>query len=660
MKSSRLASVKLESRARMIWRNLNHAGADVRRLILFRIENVRASSRRLLQFFTATFAAAALHAAPEWEAPTSLAVSSDGSQLFVACAKSKHVQVLNAADLSRRGEIVVNGEPSGLALSRDGRVLYVTCAAPVSTLEIMDVTTGQRSASIALGHTSLAPALSPDERTLFVCNRFSGNVSIVDVRSRKETARIPVEREPVGVAVTPDGKRLLVANHLHAGRSDVTNVAARISVIDIAKRRVTKVIALPSGSGLLRDIRVSPDGRHAVVTHLLARYLLPTTQVERGWMNANAITILDLTSMEVLNTVMLDNVESGAANPWACGWTADGTTLFVTHAGTHEVSLISWPGLIAKLGALPVAAREQPAFGYAITARTRSEVASDFTFLTGLRERIPLRGKGPRAAVASGTRLFVASYFSDDLEVIDLQHSKHTGRITTRLSPDRPMSVTQRGEMFFNDATLCLQGWQSCASCHSEDARVDALNWDLLNDGIGNPKNSKSLLYSHRTPPVMSTGVRESAETAVRSGIRHIFFTKPSDNVADAIDAWLKTLQPIPNPHLVQGKLSATAQRGEKIFRRADTGCATCHSGAVLTDLREYDVGTASGNEKPATAFDTPTLIELWRTAPYLHDGSAATLQEVLTARNKQDTHGRTSHLKRPEVEDLTAFLLSL
>ena len=55
----------------------------------------------------------------------------------------------------------------------------------------------------------------------------------------------------------------------------------------------------------------------------------------------------------------------------------------------------------------------------------------------------------------------------------------------------REPSLERKGEMLFNDAQLCFQGWQSCASCHPADARADGLNWDLLNDGIGNPKNVK-------------------------------------------------------------------------------------------------------------------------------------------------------------------------
>ena len=58
--------------------------------------------------------------------------------------------------------------------------------------------------------------------------------------------------------------------------------------------------------------------------------------------------------------------------------------------------------------------------------------------------------------------------------------------------------------------------------------------------------------------------------------------------------------------------------------------------------------------------FDTPTLIELFRTAPYFHDGSATTLKEVLVDRNKGDVHGTTSDLKPEEIADLIEFLESL
>jgi hypothetical protein len=52
--------------------------------------------------------------------------------------------------------------------------------------------------------------------------------------------------------------------------------------------------------------------------------------------------------------------------------------------------------------------------------------------------------------------------------------------------------------------------------------------------------------------------------------------------------------------------------------------------------------------------------VELWRTAPYLHDGSAASIREVLVKTNPKNRHGRTSHLSPEQLNDLSEFLLSL
>ena len=107
-----------------------------------------------------------------------------------------------------------------------------------------------------------------------------------------------MEREPVAADITKDGKYLLVASHLPAGRADEETVAAVVSVIDLFARKVVKEIQLPNGSGSLKDIRVSPDGKFAAVTHLVSSFSRATTKVQFGWMNANALTIIDLGRME--------------------------------------------------------------------------------------------------------------------------------------------------------------------------------------------------------------------------------------------------------------------------------------------------------------------------------------------------------------------------
>jgi cytochrome c peroxidase len=399
-------------------------------------------------------------------------------------------------------------------------------------------------------------------------------------------------------------------------------------------------IALPNGSTGLQGLIISPDGRFVFASHILARYTVPTTQLERGWINTNAVTIIDAQRKKLIETVLLDDVDYGAANPWALACTSDSKYLCVTHAGIHAAQAPAADAYSA----------------YSAGTETPSNVPNELSFLYGLRSRVKLSGKAPRALAIVGQTAYVAEYFTDSMTVVDMSDKSRFKTTSIPLGPKQEITVRRKGEILFHDASICFQAWQSCASCHPSGARVDALNWDLLNDGLGNPKNTKSLLLAHRTPPAMVTGIRESAEVAVRAGIRHIQFAVRPEEEAAAIDEYLKSLEPVPSPYLRNGKLSRSARRGRKLFQ--ETGCAKCHEGPLFTDMRKHNVGTGEGLDQ-GRDFDTPTLIEVWRTSPYLYDGRAASMEELLTKYNPQDKHGVTSNLTEDQIRDLAAFVLS-
>ena len=609
------------------------------------------------------FAAASLDlvvAAPVYLSPTALAASRDGHTLYIACATANEVAVFDTATRRMIRKISVPASPLGLTLTADGQMLYVTCAAPESSVAVIHAAKAKVVASIPSGHTTVAPVLSPDGKTLFVCNRFNNDVAFIDIVSRKTRKRVPVPREPIAAAITPDGKFLFVANHLHAGRADADVVASSISVIDVAAGKVCQELQLPNGSTLVREIAVSPDGLHAVVAHQLSRFHLPTTQLERGWVNTSAATLIDVAKLKLINTVLLDNIDSGAANPWAVAWNMGGKSFVVTHAGTHELSVVDFSALLAKLNQFTTTETSRK-IDYTSAVRTAADVPNDLSFLVGLRQRIRLSeaDRGPRAVAITGSRVWLANYFSDTLTLIDLTAPRPIPE-SLPLGSSKEVTSARRGELLFNDAGICFQGWQSCSSCHSHDARVDGLNWDNLNDGIGNPKSSKSLLNAHRTEPSMWLGVRSNAYVAVRAGIKNSMFTVQPPEVANALDDYLKSLQPMPSPHLVKGKLSAAAQRGKRLFFSEAVGCAECHKGGLYTDQRFHDVGTIGNFDAPANRFDTPSLIEVWRSGPYLHDGRAATIRDVVTTCNVKDEHGTTSQLKPGQIDDLVEFVLSL
>jgi cytochrome c peroxidase len=103
--------------------------------------------------------------------------------------------------------------------------------------------------------------------------------------------------------------------------------------------------------------------------------------------------------------------------------------------------------------------------------------------------------------------------------------------------------------------------------------------------------------------------------------------------------------------------MNESAVRGKKVFEKAE--CISCHNPPYYTTLGAYNLGYGTGQdaEKP---FDTPTLIECWRTGPYLYDGRAATLEEAFSHWNADDKHGKTSKLTPDEVKDLLEYIRSL
>jgi len=279
----------------------------------------------------------------------------------------------------------------------------------------------------------------------------------------------------------------------------------------------------------------------------------------------------------------------------------------------------------------------------------REELDYDLHFLYGLRKRIPIEGNGPRGMVLNEDKLFIPTYFADILNIFDVSANRLT---TVAMNPDRTETKEQLGEKYFNDAMKCFQNWQSCNGCHPGDGRMDGLNWDLMNDGIGNPKNCKSLLYSHVTPPSMISGIREKAEIAVRAGFRLIQFYDIDEESAACVDAYLMALRPTPSPYLVNGKLSKKGEEGRRIFEKLK--CNMCHSGTYFTDMKMHRIGDNIEFER---GWDTPTLIEVWRTAPYLFNGSAATLDEVFTIHK----HGIERQTVTPkEIEALVEYVNSL
>lgn len=577
--------------------------------------------------------------------PESIAVSSGGQKLFLTAVYAQTVMVLDATRFTVQATIPLPDEPTGLTVSLNSPTLYATCNGEWNGLCFIDPETGTITGQIELGAGSRAPLVDPNGNRIYVCNRYDASVSIVDLSSKTELTRVRVNQEPFAAVLTPDAEYLFVLHRIPQGRSDVDSVAAAVSVIRTKTLERLDDILLPPGSTSANDIKISPDGRYILATHILAHFQLPTTQLEKGWINNNVLTVIDAQSRAIIKTVLLDDIDRGAANPWGMVFSHDSRSLYIAHAGTHELSVIDYNALIQKIVSMNPPDSE----------KVSKTVSTDLTLIARVRRRIPLQGNGPRSIALLQDKIVTANYYSDNLNIID----GSDGSIrNVPLSRVERIPLWLKGERLFNDAAICFQGWQSCASCHP-DARSDGLNWDLLNDGIGNTKNSKSMLFSQQTPPLMSTGIRENSNSAIREGIRHVLNVERPEIDIEAIDAYLSDLRPFPSPIELVPTNAEKIARGRQIFFSKETGCGSCHSGPFYTDLKSHNVGTRNSYDRQ-DAFDNPVLREIWRTAPYLHDGSAATLRDVLMDKNQNNRHGRTSQLSEQQLADLEAFLLSL
>jgi YVTN family beta-propeller protein len=608
-------------------------------------------------------------AEPLVRSPFAVAFSADGAILAASDRTADVVTFVDPQDDRLLGEIAVRDEPTGLAWLDATRVMVAEFGA--GTVAELDAASKTVLRRYDVGPHPLGLAVTGKGTRLLVASSTTHAITVIDLASGKVVTRIPVSREPFAIAVSPDDAKAVVTNLLPTGRATSSGYAADVSIIDTEKMAVSATIKLPPGSSTVRDVVISGDGKWAYVAHMVGRTNLPATQLERGWVNTNAVSVIDLEAKTLYATLLLDHPMEGAANPWGLALAKDSRVLWVSVSGVHWLGRIDVESLQRFLaGGLPdnhrLAKPQTSTHGAESiwlrikrNGEQRRELVNDLAALHAaeLIERIDLPVRSPRGVAVSpdGTKVAVAGYYSGAVAMVDAKTgTPHAVSLGASAAP----SVARTGEMIFHDAEYCFQHWLSCSTCHPRDGRVDGLNWDLPNDGLGTPKNVKSLLGAHQTPPTTWQAVRPSMEVSVERGF-YFQMRQPEKSELEAVEAYIRSLTPRRSPYLdANGRRSTTAERGHALFTSAEVGCAECHRGPELTDLTMHDVGTR-GELDRSDRFDTPSLVELFATRPYLHDGSAATLHELI-ARNRDDQHGTTSHLTPQQVDDLVAYLLSL
>jgi sugar lactone lactonase YvrE len=499
------------------------------------------------------------------------------------------------------------------------------------------------------GHGARSPVISHDGKTLFVCNWWGEDVSVVDVASGGAIATMKSLREPYAAAMTPDDSVLVVTNFNPTQRStDTMTAASKVLLFDAHTKRLRDTLALPVGSEGVAGVTVSPDGRYAFATHSIGTFYVPTTKVDNGWIHTNNCAVVDIKNRRILNVASLDFPISGAANPWGVACSPDGKMLCVTHAGANFLSVVDLAQFVT-MADTNVYSLDGIKLG-----STSVSLFHNLTAASHITHRVKINGKSPRALTVVGSKAITAGFFDDFLDVFDIGLDTIFASGTVALGPEVPKAVERKGEVSFYDAGMCLQHWQSCHTCHPF-ARADGLNW-TLNSEICAPKNATSMIYSWWTPPTTWTGRRANASESIRAGIKSELFLQPDPVIAETMDTFFMSLKPVPSPHLFKGRFSVSALRGREVFYGGKAACVVCHPGPLFTDMKRHNAGIPDqydGN----TQWDTPTLIECWRTAPYGHLGSKLTIREMVEMPGMGGVGGK---LSEGEISDLVEFVLSL
>ncbi|MBK7950738.1 MAG: NPCBM/NEW2 domain-containing protein [Deltaproteobacteria bacterium] len=302
--------------------------------------------------------------------------------------------------------------------------------------------------------------------------------------------------------------------------------------------------------------------------------------------------------------------------------------------------------------------------------------------------RLPT-GRAPQSVALSsdGRTAYVHDFMDRQISRFDLTQMLETNLPATNLLPPiqtvsveaLPPTILLGKQLFYDaaDDRIALDDYMSCASCHN-DGDGDGRVWDLggYGEGLRNTIDLRGKGTGHGRPHWTGNFDEiQDFESQIRGLNLGSGLLAPADFAAtsaplgppkaglsadlDALAAYVSSLATPPaspfRPSL--GTLGADAADGRLAF--AELGCLGCHSVPSLTDsptTLRHDVGTikpSSGErlDGPLDGFDTPGLVGAWSNPPFLHDGSAPTLEAAITA------HSAFANLAPATLARLAAFL---
>lgn len=590
-----------------------------------------------------------------------------GDTLYVALADFDAIAVVDVGARAVDRWIPVCDAPRSVAVGHGA--VWVACAGD-DVLARVDVGGGDEVTRTPLGWGRRPFAVVARADDVLVSLQGTGELAVVDPASGAVVRTVAVADDLRGLAATSD--RVLATRYRSPDDGGVAVLLDRdlgdpVAVdlpIDPGPDSDTNSRGLPN---LLQRPVVRPDGRVAAVPGSKAN-------IERGLFRDGQPMTFETTCRADLRVVALDDPAAPAGTQLdaaifddrdqavAAAYSPDGDWLLVLHSGMETLDILDAytlerAGAVQDVGSgaegLWVSPDGGSAWVYAATSRT----------LTGY----------DLGAIAIPSELAAIDLVPPGGEVL-------------------PADVLTGKQLFGRsvDPRMSTAGYLSCASCHPEGDH-DGRTWDFTDRGEG-LRNTISLVGRAGAAPIHWSanfdevqdfendirGPQAGAgflDDAVFAGVSDPLGAPKAGLSAelDALAAYVASLDtPYRSPHRdPDGALPAQAALGEAVFLDPLVGCVTCHPAPAYTDSAWlapgepllHDVGTlgpGSGDRRgvPLVGLDTPSLVNLHATAPYLHNGSAGTVRDAIVGAG-DDLHGVTSGLTDAELDALALWLLA-
>ncbi|MEO7669783.1 MAG: hypothetical protein ABIW57_10625 [Polyangia bacterium] len=597
------------------------------------------------------------------------------------------ITAVDPMTLKKVGELAVYHDPEALALAPDNKLWVLHRDDYAIAVVDPDKMVVERGFRLPYASQPIGLAVSPTGDAAYVTLMAVGKLLKLNPTTGMVLAELDVGPRPRGVTVSQDGKDVYVTRFISS------DAGGEVVQVDAASMKLVKRINLApdtttmdtdqKGRGLpnyLFSVGLSPDGKQAWVTGKKDNIFRGTLRDMQPLSQDNTVRpmlgVIDLATGQENLTPLSDATLAGK----------------VYMSGRIDLDDRNLPGHVefSPMGDLAFVS---------VIGSNLVEVRDAYTgvLYTAMKEA----GLAPRGLVLGPkNRLFVNGSLTRKLMVYDVAAildssdgiSKPLGEGISTVEKEKLLPEVLLGkQLFFNsaDGRMTKEGYLSCASCHF-DGDGDGRVWDFTSRGEG-LRNTTALMGRRGMGQgnVLWSGDFDEIQD-FEEQIRNLFvgsglmsdddFAKGTrkdplgDKKAgvskdlDALAAFVNTFDhvspsPFRNP---DGSMTADAIAGKAVF--AKLGCGFCHGGSDFTDSvrgQLHDVGTLNpGSGKRGggslTGIDTPTLLGVWETAPYLHDGSAATLRDVLTATNSKDLHGFVSSLTPQEIDQLVAYMLQL